>query len=191
MAAEPKRAYSESAYLMLERDSEVRHEYHAGEIFAMVGASEAHNLIVTSAVFSLYGQLRARPCRIYSTDMRVRVAATGLYTYPDLIVFCGESRFTDDTFETLANPTVIIEVLSDSIERHDRGKKFQHYRALPSLREYLLIAQDAAHIEHFVREADGSWRLTEADGLAATIHLPTIDCTLPLAEVYEKVALAD
>lgn len=191
MAAEPKHTYTEAEYLMLERDSDVRHEYYEGEIFAMVGASEAHNLIVTSTVFSLYGQLRARPCRIYSNDMRVRVAATGLYTYPDLIVVCGESRFTDDTFETLANPTIIIEVLSDSTERYDRGKKFQHYRALASLREYLLIAQDAAHIEHFVREDEGSWRLTEATGTAAMLHLPSIDCTLPLVEVYEKVMLAD
>ncbi len=191
MVAEPNLTYTEAEYLGLERDSEVRHEYYAGEIFAMVGASEAHNLIVTSTVFSLYGQLRAHPCRVYSNDMRVRVAATGLYTYPDLIVVCGESRFADDTFETLANPTAIIEVLPDSTERYDRGKKFQHYRALASLREYLLIAQDAAHIEHFVREDADSWRLTEADGMAATIHLPAIDCTLPLAKVYEKVMLAD
>lgn len=191
MAAEPKPTYSETEYLMLERASNAKHEYYDGEIFAMVGASEAHNLIVTSTVFSLYGQLRARPCRIYSSDMRVRVSATGLYTYPDLIVVCGESQFTDDTFETLANPTVIAEVLSDSTERYDRGKKFQHYRALASLCEYLLIAQDAAHIEHFVRQDDGSWRLTEADGTAATLALPMIDCALPLAEVYEKVTLPD
>ncbi len=191
MAAEPKPTFTETEYLVLERNSAIRHEYYAGEIFAMVGASEAHNLIVTSTVFSLYGQLCARPCHIYSNDMRVWVAATGLYSYPDLIVVCGESRFTDDTFETLANPTVIIEVLSDSTERYDRGKKFQHYRALTSLREYLLIAQDAAHIEHFAREGDGSWRLTEAESDAAMVHLPTIGCTLSLAEVYEKVALAD
>lgn len=191
MVAEPNPTYTETEYLMLERDSDVRHEYYEGEIVAMVGASEAHNLIVTSTVFSLYGQLRARPCRIYSNDMRVRVAATGLDTYPDLIVICGESQFTDDTFETLANPTIIIEVLSDSTERYDRGKKFQHYRTLASLREYLLIAQDTAHIEHFVREGDGSWRLTEAAGIATTIRLPAIGCTLPLAEVYEKVVLAD
>ncbi len=140
MAAEPKPTYTASEYLVLERNSVIRHEYYAGAIFAMVGASEAHNLIITSTVFSLYGQLRARPCRIYSNDMLVRVAATGLYTYPDLIVVCGESRFTDDTFETLVDPTVIIEVLSDPTERYDRGKKFQHYRALASLREYLLIA---------------------------------------------------
>jgi Uma2 family endonuclease len=181
---------TEAEYLAFERASEWKHEFWAGEIFAMTGASEAHNLICTSISFLLYGQLRGRPCKIYSGDMRVKIAATGLYTYPDISVVCGEARFSDDHRDTLINPTVIFEVLSPSTERYDRGRKFQHYRQLESLRAYVLIEQDSPRIEYYQRQADHTWLLADAHGLDARLELPVIGCTLALAEVYEQVTFA-
>jgi Uma2 family endonuclease len=188
MATVPKPRYTVEEYLALERRTETRHEFYAGEIFAMGGASEAHVLVVTNAVMRLALQLSGRPCKVYSNDMRVRIARTGLYTYPDIAVVCGEARFDDDQFDTLLNPKLIVEVLSESTERYDRGKKFEHYRKIESLTDYVLIAQDAPHIEHYERHADG-WLLTEADDLAASIAIPSIACELRLAEVYDKVEL--
>jgi Uma2 family endonuclease len=187
MAAEPKPGLSEEEYLRLERESEVRHEYLAGEIFAMVGASRAHNLIAGNTYARLHAQLRKRPCEIYNNDMRVRVPVAKLYTYPDIIVTCGDSQFADEEFDTLLNPTTIIEVLSPSTESYDRGKKFQYYRTIRSLKEYLLVTQDAYHIDQFVRQGEINWLLTEHDGPTATVHLASIDCTLALANLYEKV----
>lgn len=189
MATVPKPRYTVEEYLALERRTEMRHEFYAGEIFAMGGASEAHVLIVGNLARELGAQLRNRPCKVYPTDMRVRTARTGLYTYPDIAVVCGEARFDDDRFDTLLNPNLIVEVLSESTERYDRGKKFEHYRKIESLTDYVLISQDAAHIEHFVRHADG-WLLTEANGLDASIAIASIGCELRLAEVYDKVELA-
>lgn len=191
MAALPKPALSEQEYLEMERASEERHEYYDGEIFAMAGASMAHSRIITSISFSLFGQLRDRPCDVVSSETRVRVSATGLYTYPDLVIVCGTPQFADEHVDTLMNPTVLIEVLSPSTESYDRGKKFQQYRALSSLREYLLVAQDAYHIDHFVRDEAGIWRMGEADGPADVLHLPSIACDLPLADVYQRVPLGD
>jgi Uma2 family endonuclease len=189
MAAQPHQRLSEEDYLRLERESDVRHEYLAGEIFAMVGASKDHNRIVTSTSFALYAQLRKRPCDLFANDMRVKVGTSGLYTYPDLTVICGEPLFFEEDSNTLLNPTVIIEVLSPSTEGYDRGKKFQHYHALRSLKEYLLITQDAYHIDQFVRKGEANWLFTDYDGLAANLNLASIDCTLALADVYEKVDL--
>ena len=155
----------------------------------MIGASWEHNAIVTSTSFALYGQLRRRPCNVFTNDMRVSVATNGLYTYPDLVVCCGKPQFSDEAFETLLNPTVLIEIFSPATEGHDRGKKFHQYQKLRSLKEYVLIAQDAYYVDHFVRQNENSWLLTPHDGLAATIHLPAIDCTLALADIYEKIAV--
>lgn len=188
MAAEARRVgLTEEEYLRLDRESDLRHEYLDGEIVAMVGASREHNLITGNAHASLHGQLRKRPCELYANDMRVKVGTSGLYAYPDIVVTCDEPQFSDDTFDTLLNPTVLIEVLSPSTEGHDRGKKFQLYQKLRSLKEYLLIAQDTYHVDHFVRQGELNWLLTGYDGPDAMIHLPTIDCTLALANIYEKV----
>jgi len=187
MAAHPQPRLSVEEYLELERTSEVRHEYYDGELFAMVGASEAHALIVTNLVGELRNQLRGRPCRIYANDVRVQVADTGLYTYPDVIVVCqGPKFFETEHRNTLLNPTLIAEVLSESTEAYDRGKKFDHYRTLESLTDYLLVAQDEAKIEHFTRHREG-WLLTVAKGLDGALSLPSIDCELRLAELYEWV----
>jgi len=177
-------------YLAFERSHAERHEYFAGEMFAMGGASERHNLIVTNVVGELRSQLKARPCRTYANDMRVKVAQTGLYTYPDIVVVCGEARFDDEQRDTLLNPTVLVEVLSKSTEAYDRGEKFAHFRKLPSLAEYLLIAQDTVHVEHYVRQPDHQWLLSETDHLDGRVPLPAIGCELALAEIYDKVDLA-
>ena len=174
-------------YLLLERASEEKHEYFRGEIFAMTGASENHNIVVGSTYAALYIQLRKRPCQIYPSDMRVRIPSTGLYTYPDISIVCGIPEFEDDVLDTLLNPTVIIEVLSSSTEQYDRGKKFQHYRTIESLREYILIAQDSYRIEHFERK-DNQWILTDAKTLSSVLDLRSIDCSLALGDVYEKVS---
>jgi Uma2 family endonuclease len=188
MVAQSKALISEEEYLVRERAAETKSEYRDGEVVAMVGASREHTLIVTDTHFALYGQLRDRPCEVYPLDMRVRIPQTRRYFYPDLIVVCDEPRFGDDYVDNLLNPTVIIEVLSPSTAGYDRGEKFLHYRTIPSLREYLLIAQDAYRIEHFARQGEQHWLLTVAEGLEASVHLASIDCTLRLADVYKKVA---
>ncbi len=173
-------------YLRFERQSQEKHEYYNGEIFAMSGASENHNIVVGSSYAALYVQLRKRPCQIYPSDMRVRIPTTGFYTYPDISVVYDAPEFEDDEVDTLINPTVIIEVLSSSTEQYDRGKKFQHYRTIASLEEYILIAQDSVRIEHFARRGD-QWVLTDAKDIDSVLTLPAIDCTLALSDVYEKV----
>ena len=177
-------------YLALERGCAERHEYFAGEVFAMGGASERHNLIVINVTRELSLQLKGRPCRTYASDMRVKVAPTGLYTYPDIVVVCGEARFDDVQRDTLLNPTLLIEVLSQSTEAYDRGEKFEHYRKLDSLAAYLLISQDKVHVDHYVRQPDQRWLLSETDALDQTVRLPAIDCELAVAEIYDKVDLS-
>jgi Uma2 family endonuclease len=172
-------------YLRFERHSEEKHEYLNGEIFAMTGASENHNLILMSLGSSLYVQLENRPCRVYPSDMRVKTQAKAHYTYPDISVVCGKPVFEDDTLDTLLNPTVIIEILSPSTERYDRGRKFQYYRTIPSLQEYLLVAQDSIHVEHFVRIGE-QWLLTDASTPDTVLALDSIGCTLALRDVYKK-----
>jgi Uma2 family endonuclease len=187
MSAVPQRVWTPESYLAFERASETKHEYLAGEVFAMTGASENHNLVTANALASLHAQLRRTPCRIYPSDMRLNVPAVGLYTYPDVTVVCGEPQFDEDEVpDTLLNPTVLIEVLSPSTENYDRGKKFQYYRTLESLQEYLLISQESARIEHYVRQGE-QWLFGDAYRLEDVMKLPSIDCTLALADVYEKV----
>jgi Uma2 family endonuclease len=189
MALQTNPQLSPEDYLALERSVEYKSEYLNGAIFAMVGASKAHNLIVANTIAELRQQLKKRPCKVYPSDMRVKVSATGLYTYPDVAVVCGEDRFDDDQKDTLLNPTVIIEVLSDSTEGYDRGKKFEHYRQLDSLAEYVLIAQNRYHIESYRRQSDNHWLLTETSVPESSIRLNAIDCELTLAEIYDKVEL--
>src|SRR6266571_2141548 len=178
---------SEADYLRLERQAETRSEYFDGEMFAMAGGTRAHSLIATNLLAALSNRLRATDCAVYNMDMRVKVEATGLLTYPDVSVACGEQRFLGEQEDTLLNPILIIEVLSDSTEAYDRGKKFEHYRQLPSCREYLLVSQKEPRIEQFIRQANGEWTLKEAGDIRAEIHLPALQVVLPLSEVFSKV----
>ncbi len=183
----PKR-YSPAEYLALERKAVFKSEYHDGLITAMAGTSREHNLITINFAREISSQLKDRPCEAYVSDMRVYIDRTGLYTYPDVVVACGEPRFQDDEVDTLLNPTVIVEVLSPTTEVYDRGKKFLHYRRLPSLREYVLVSQDRVLVERFTRQGDEGL-LTELNQIDDTLRLGSIDCELPLREIYAKVKL--
>lgn len=177
-------------YLAWERQADARHEYLNGEIVAMAGASEEHNLIVANLIGELRTRLRGRGCRAYPNDMRVRVLETGLYTYPDVTVVCGEPLFEDAHRDTLLNPTLIIEVLSPSTEAYDRGAKFAHYRELSSLKEYVLIAQDRVSVERYVRQQENEWLLSAFSDPAGALSLASVGCDLPLSEIYYQVDIA-
>ena len=187
MRSAAERRCSVEEYLAFERASEQKHEFLAGEVFAITGASLRHNVITSNVVRDLGPQLKGGPCRVLANDMRVKVADSGLYTYPDVIVVCGPVQLEDDHFDTLLNPTLIIEVLSRSTEAYDRGEKFEHYRKLETLQEYVLIAQDRAHVEQFSRQSDGHWLLAAWDGRPATVVLPSVGAALSLAEVYDGI----
>ncbi|MCB1771394.1 MAG: Uma2 family endonuclease [Candidatus Competibacteraceae bacterium] len=187
MSLQPKPHLTPEDYLAIERSAEFKSEYFDGEMFAMGGASEAHNLIVTNTIVELGNPLKNRPCKLFANDMRVKVSPTGLYAYPDMIVVCDKAQFDDSHLDTLLNPTLIIEVSSDSTEAYDRGRKFEHYRSLESLVEYVLIAQDRPHIESYRQQPNQQWLFTESCGLESTLKLCSIDCDLALAEIYDKI----
>jgi len=190
MSAQPQIAYiTPEEYLSMERQAEYKSEYFDGEIFAMAGASEAHNQIVINVLIEIGTQFKKRPCKVYANDMRVKVSPTGLYTYPDIVAVCEQRHFDDDQKDTLLNPTVIIEVLSSSTADYDRGTKFEQYRSLDSLKEYILIAQDKCHIEHYVRQANHQWVLSETNDLQDMMELPSIQCSLAVYDVYDKVEI--
>ncbi len=178
---------SEEEYLEQERASETKNEYFDGEIFAMAGASRRHNLIVANVIISLGSQLKNKPCRVYPSDMRLKIKKTGLNTYPDVMVVCDKEEFTDEKQDTLLNPDVIIEVLSDSTEKYDRGEKFRQYRQVESLKEYVLISQDNRGMEKYFRDKNGQWVFTEADKKNPFIDLEPLGCILEISEVYDKV----
>ncbi len=173
-------------YLDLERKSEIRSEYVAGRIFVKSGASRRHSLIAGNLFRELSSQMRGRACEARRSDMRVKVSPTGMYTYPDIVAVCGEPRFEDAHVDTLLNPMVIVEVLSESTEAYDRGEKFAHYRRLDTLREYVLVAQDKVRVEHYLREGE-QWILSEISDPDSTLHLASIDCDVILAAIYDKV----
>lgn len=189
MDAQTKPHLTPEEYLAIERRSETRSEYLDGEMFAMTGGSRNHNLIVLNVGRELSLQLKTRQCEVYASDLRVRVPATGLYTYPDIVAVCGEPRFEDEELETLLNPTLLAEVLSPTTEAYDRGKKFEHYQTIPSLSEYLLVSQDSFRVEQYLRQENNRWLFTAVSGLEGRIALPSIQCELVLAEVYDKVTL--
>lgn len=187
MTPQPKRYITEEQYLEFEQSSVLKHEYYNGEIYAMTGGTESHNLLGGNAHAALHAQLRRRPCKVYNSDQKIKVVATGLHTYPDVTVVCGQPEFIDRPRLTLLNPTVIIEALSPSTERYDRGMKFQHYRTIPTLQDYILISQDSHRVEHYIRQENNEWLLREAIGIEAQVIIRSIDCTLTLEDVYEKV----
>ena len=188
MSSDPNILLTEREYLAIERLAEFRSEFYNGEMFALAGASRQHNRIVTNLVTTLDTQLRDRPCNVYSSDMRVRVKNTGLFTYPDVVVTCGDEEFADDEQDTLLNPLVILEVLSDSTEAYDRGKKFEHYQNIGSLSTYVLVTQDHSRIERYVRREDGrAWIYTEFHEADAVVRIEAIGCELKLEDVYAKV----
>ncbi len=186
----PQALHNPEEYLHRERKAEYRSEYFRGEMVAMAGASANHSLIVLNTGATLREQLKKKPCRVYPSDLKLRIEATGLYTYPDLSVVCGEPQLEADAGDVLLNPVVLVEVLSDSTEAYDRGKKFEHYRTIPSLQHYVLIAQDRHSIDCFTRSPDASWKLTSCQGPEGKVLLDAIETELQASEVYDKVDFA-
>ncbi len=186
MSAAPQHRSTPEEYLAFEREAEEKHEYWDGEIVAMAGASPEHNAICFNLAGALKPQLRGSGWRGFTSDQRVRVPLSHRYVYPDLTVVCGQPVFEDDDAYTLVNPTLVVEVLSPTTENKDRGPKLFGYRTLPSLRGYLL----GTWVEHWSRQDDGRWLVTELDEVTAILDLPEVGCKLPLAEVYEDVELS-
>ena len=173
-------------YLALERKAEFKSEYCNGFIVAMAGTTKRHNLIAGNIYRRIGNQIEDRPCEVYISEVRLRVGPTGLYTYPDVMAVCGEAKFEDDELDTLLNPTMIVEVLSPTTESYDRGAKFKQYRELASLREYVLIAQDKVLVERYTRQGE-EWILADFRSLDESLQLASIDCEIPLREIYAKV----
>jgi Uma2 family endonuclease len=187
MTSQPKTYLTPEEYLASERQAEYKNEYVDGEIFAMTGASRRHNLITVNLGREISQQLKGRACEAYAGDMRVRIPSKRMYTYPDVVVVCDEPQFEDDYLDTLLNPTAIIEVLSKSTERYDRFKKFAFYRTIESLAEYILVAQHEHRVEQYTKQPDGRWLLTDHGSPEGVVELASIQCTLALREVYDKV----
>jgi len=185
-SAATKIRFTPQEYLALERKSETRNEYYNGEIFAMSGASREHNLIAGNLFRDIGNQLEDRPCETYMNDMRVLIEATGLYTYPDVVVVCGEPRFQDREVDTLLNPAVIVEVLSPSTEAYDRGDMFRHYSRIDSLREFVLISQDRMMVERYTRQGN-DWVLSDMTDPDQVLKLESIGCQIPLGRIYAKI----
>jgi len=180
---------SPEEYLQLERAAEERHEYLNGEIVARSGLTQEHSLIAVNIGSELRSELRHQPCEVFGSDLRVWIEATNRYIYADVTVVCGPPRLADEVRDTLVDPTAIFEVLSDSTESYDRGEKFAGYRTLPSLQEYVLVSQKQEVVEHFHRQANGTW-LLRVCGAGESVSLPSLGCELKVEEIYLKVFAA-
>ena len=186
MSALPHFSLTPQEYLELERKAEFKSEYANGYAYVMTGASENHNAITLSTASDLLAKLRGR-CRVYANDMKVWLPRQRKFTYPDVSVVCGERRFYDNRRDVITNPTVIIEVLSDSTAAYDRGDKFLAYQQLESLRAYVLVAQHRPVVEQYIKQADGSWQYMAYIGLESALTLATVECVLNLRDVYADV----
>lgn len=187
MSSQRKASVTPSEYLAAERRAETRSEYFAGEVFAMVGASRRHNLIAANIIRVLGNQLLDGPCNVYPSDMRVKVSATGKYTYPDVVIACADEMFDDEEMDTLLNPVVIVEVLSDSTEAYDRGRKFEQYQLIESLAEYLLVSQEPYRVEQYARRGRREWNYSEYRDAGDVVPIAAAGCMMPLKDVYLKV----
>ena len=191
MSAVLKPRLTEAEYLAFERSSESRHEFHRGEIFAMAGASESHNLITLALASAVRAKLQSKPCRTYSVDMRVYARESKTYMYPDIVVACPPIEFLDEKRDTLLNPQVVIEVLPPSTEAYDRGRKFDFYREAPSLQQYVLVSQDLQRAVSYVRQSDGvAWLMTPLDHPGVSINFPALGINVPMSDIYRDVELS-
>jgi Uma2 family endonuclease len=179
--------YSPDEYLALERAAEEKSEYLDGIIYLMSGGTVEHSTISLNIGSELRAQLKGKRCRAFESNMKIGIPDSRLFSYPDASVVCGEPVFRDQYRDVIINPTVIVEVLSSSTERFDRGKKFARYQQLESFTDYVLIAQDEPRVEHFAKQANGTWILTIVEGLENQLHLPSLDCVLSRNEIYDRV----
>ncbi|MCI5123178.1 MAG: Uma2 family endonuclease [Candidatus Electrothrix sp. AR5] len=191
MQVQEQHQISPEEYLIGERAGDIRHEYFAGEVFAMAGASREHNQISTNIVRLLGNQLLEKPCSVFASDMKVKVQKKKKYSCPDIVVVCEKEAYEDEHNDVLLNSVVLIEILSDSTEAYDRGDKFSHYQDIPSFTEHILVSQYAFKMERFTQQPNNSWVYTIYQGEEDILPVETIDCELPLAEVYRKVRFAE
>lgn len=191
MSSNPLPRLSPEEYLRIERAAEWKSEYMDGEMFAMSGASPRHAILSANLIAELNNQLLERPCLVYTSDLRVATDPQRHYTYPDVIVGCEPPQYVDTHLDTLTNPTFLVEVLSKTTENYDRGEKSERYRAVASLREYLLVAQDRVHAELYTRQPDDSWLLREWNDPDEEIELVSVGCRLRIARMYSKVKFDD
>jgi Uma2 family endonuclease len=189
MQGQSQRHYTLDDYFGIEESSEIKHEFFNGEIFAMSGASRNHNRIARNLLTALSVELKGTTCEPFSTDMRVRTQS-GLYTYPDVLVVCGKIEITNDPLETITNPVVLVEVLSDSTRDYDRGEKFTQYRTITTLKEYVLIEQSQPGVEHWHLNADSKWELERHLSLNGVLQLQSVQFNVSLTEVYDHVEFA-
>ena len=190
MSAIPQMQYSYDEYLTRERTSQTKSEFYAGKIFAMSGGTPTHNTISGNTFSTSRNRLRGTPCRPFNSDQRIHIQPCGLATYPDVSIVCGELELDTQDVDAIVNPRVIFEVLSKSTESYDRGKKFDFYRQLDSLCEYVLISQEEAQVECFTRQSNGDWLLSIHKGLGSTLTLSTVAIEIPLTDIYEDVLFA-
>jgi hypothetical protein len=186
MASPPNTLLTEEEYLAIERAAEFKSEFHDGQMYAMSGGSLKHS-ILANRIGSILDRLAPAGCIAFNSDIRIKVASSGLYTYPDCGVFCGKPLYADGHRDAILNPVVIVEVLSPSSERYDRGRKFAAYRTIPTLREYLLISQSEHYVEQFSKQEDGNWLLRSHSGDQAVVVIPSLGVEIPLAELYASV----
>lgn len=187
MSALPENGkWTVEAFLAFDDASPIKHEFYFGDVIAMAGASEKHVLISGNVFASLHQQLRQRDCRVYQSDLRVYVSENEQF-FPDVMVLCGEPEFVPEREDKIVNPSVIIEILSPSTANFDRGSKFVSYRKLISLQHYVLVSQDMMMVEHYSRQADGTWVLSILEDENSQLALNAIDCQLDMADVYEKL----
>ena len=187
MSSLPQTFITPEEYLAAERKAECKSEYVNGEVFAMSGTSWEHGGIALNLSRRLDEQFENGQCKVRASELRVRAKRGGPYYYPDVVVVCGEPQFEDDEFDTLLNPKVIFEILSPSTESYDRGKKFEMYRQLDSLAEYLLIGQDRVSVEHYVLQSGGHWDFSETKDPGGVVELPSVGAQLKVADIYRLV----
>lgn len=185
-----KKYYSPEEYLALEERAEYKSEYYKGEIFAMAGTSINHNQIIINTVSKLSNNLSDK-CRTFTTDVRLWIDERDLFTYPDIIIVCGKIEFYPERDDTITNPLVIIEVLSESTKNYDRGEKFVFYRSIPSFQEYILIDQARVHVEHFFIGEQGKWTLTEYDDLNDILKLTKVEFQISLRDIFHRVKFGE
>ncbi len=187
MAVAALRYITEDEYLSLEETAELKHEYLAGRIFDMAGGSAEHALVSANVIAELRRAAGEGPCRVFSSDLRIRVQSSGLNTYPDVSVVCGALQLTERKPKACTNPAVLVEVLSESTQEYDRGEKWRHYQTIESLQDYLLVWQDRPRVERYSRLPDGGWRYELAEGLEAQVTVLALEGKISLAQVYRGV----
>lgn len=190
MEARAHHYLTEEQYWALDETAPIKYEYYGGRIYAMSGGSPTHAVIASNLIIALGTQLRGRQCRVVGSDQRVIVEATGLQTYPDVVVYCNPSRFYERQKDTLTTPVLIVEVLSPSTEPYDRTTKLDNYKQMPSLQHYLLVAQDQVRVEHFQRHDNADWLLYTATSEQDILELRALDCTIGVGDIYDSVAVA-